>query len=191
MELVRPGDNSDDQVGEPFEVLPGDGSFNAANKATHEEFVVTALQHLARAGARVLIGSHQLGPIHIGARVQGADGRMWLVLMHGTVDDTKRAGMRRTDTLKKAGFDVQLLRELSPLPILVVTSHLASEGAAAELAEVLRRWADELVAVEGDLRGFRRLCDHFGGSVPAAPPSDWAAAEADRGVCEQLGLFDA
>lgn len=190
MKLVGPGDDDLSELEEPFEVLPGGGSFNAGNKATHEEFVVMALRHLERAGARILIASHLVGPIHVGARVLGADGRMWLVLMHGTVDDTKRAGMRRTDTLKKAGFDVQLLRELSPLPILVVTSHLAAEGAAAELAEVLRRWADELVAVEGDLRGYRRLCDQFGGPVPAAPPFE-RTVEADGGVGEQLGLFDA
>ena len=188
MELVRPSAD-DGEVEELFEVLPGGGSFNAGNKATHAEFVVTALQHLERAGARVVAGSHQVGPIQVGARVLGADGRMWLVLLHGTVDDTKRAGMRRTDTLKKAGFDVQLLRDLSPLPILVVTSHLAAEGAAKELAEVLRGWADDLVAVEGDVRGFHRLCGHFGGRVPTDPPPTRALGEDLVG--EQLGLFDA
>jgi len=188
MELVRPGDEGE----EPFEDLPGGGSFNAANKATNDEFSEAALQHLERAGARVVAGSHWVGPIRVGARILGTDGRMWLVLMHGTVDDSKRAGMRRTDTLKKAGFDVQLLRDLSPLPVLVVTSHLAAAGAAAELAEVLRGWADELVAVEGDLRGFRRLCGHFGGPVPAGSPPSQAAVEDDLvDTGEQLGLFDA
>ena len=98
--------------------------------------------------------------------------------------------MRRTDTLKKAGFDVQLLRDLSPLPILVVTSHLAAEGTAKELAEVLRGWADDLVAVEGDVRGFHRLCGHFGGPVTAARPSS-RVIDDEQGVGEQLGLFDA
>lgn len=188
MELVRPG--TDDVTDGLFEDQPGGAWFNAGNRATNDEFSASALEHLARAGARVVAGSHPIGPIRVGARVQGADGRMWLVLMHGTVDDTKRAGMRRTDTLKKAGFDVQLLRELSPLPILVITSHLATDGAAAELADVLRRWADELVAVHGDLRGFQRLCGHFGGHVPAETPRS-RPVDAEPVVGEQLGLFDA
>lgn len=188
MELVRPG--TDEDADGLFEDPSGGGWFNAGNRATNDEFSASALEHLERAGARVVAGSHQVGPIRVGARVLGADGRMWLVLMHGTVDDTKRAGMRRTDTLKKAGFDVQLLRELSPLPILVVTSHLAADGAAAELGEVLRRWADDLVAVHGDFRGFQRLCGHFGGHVPAEPPLS-RSVEPEPVAGEQLGLFDA
>ena len=168
MELVQPAGGA---VEEPFEDLPGGGSFNAGNKATNDEFSLEALEQLVRAGARVVAGPHQVGPIRVGARLLGADGRMWLVLMHGTVDDSKRSGLRRTDTVKKVGFDVRLLRDLTPLPILVVTSHLAASGAAAELIDVVRGWADDLVATRGDLRGLRRLDGHFGGPVPAEPPS--------------------
>ena len=137
-----------------------------------------------------MAGPHQVGPIGVGARVIGSDGRMWLVLMHGTVDDAKRSGLRRTDTVKKVGFDVQLLRDLTPLPILVVTSHLAARGAAAELIDVVRGWADDLVATRGDLRGLRRLSVHFGGPVPAEPPSS-RVAEDHTVADEQPRLFDA
>ena len=187
MEMVRP---VADEVEEPFEDLPGGGTFNAGNKATNDEFSLEALEQLVRAGARVVAGPHQVGPIRVGARVIGTDGRMWLVLMHGTVDDSKRAGLRRTDTVKKVGFDVQLLRDLTSLPVLVVTSHLAAAGAAAELADVVRGWADDLVALRGDLRGLRRLAGHFGGPVPTDPPTP-RLVEDDVVADEQLRLFDA
>ena len=73
MELVQPGAD-DVEVEELFEVLPGGGSFNAGNKATHAEFVVSALQHLERAGARVVAGSHHVGPIQVGARASAPTG---------------------------------------------------------------------------------------------------------------------
>lgn len=186
MELVQSAAGDGE---EPFEDLPGGGSFNAGNRATNDEFSLEALEQLVRAGARVVAGPHQVGPIRVGARVLGADGRMWLVLMHGTVDDSKRSGLRRTDTVKKVGFDVQLLRDQTSLPILVVTSHLAERGAAAELIDVVRGWADDLVAIRGDLRGLRRLCGHFGGPVAAEPPL--SRAEDCLVVDEQLRLFDA
>ncbi len=187
MEIVRSAASTE----EPFEDLPDTGGWiNAGNRAVNEEFTVTALEHLERAGARIVPGLRHVGGIRVGAHVVGSDGRTWLVLIHGTVDDSNRAGMRRTDTLKKAGFDVRRLREVSPLPILIVTSHLAKGGAAASFANVLRRWADELVAVEGDLAGFFRLCRLFGGRVPAQEECArllWDAAD----VGEQLEFFDA
>lgn len=183
MRAVGPADSG----GEPYEDLPGGGWYNAGNRATNDEFSVAALERLGQAGARVLLGPHLVGPIRVGARVAGANGQMWLVLIHGTIDDTPRAGMRRTDTLKKAGFDVRVLREFIELPILVVTSHLAADGVAADLTQILRGWADEVVAVEGDLRGFRRLCGHFGGPQP--PPALPLLTGDQAVVGEQLGLF--
>lgn len=106
MEIV-PYEADDDE--EPYEDLGG--SYNAGNRATNDEFAESALHHLEEAGARVVKGSHRVGPIRVGAQVEGQDGKMWLVLMHGTVDNSKRAGMRRTDTLRKAGFDVTQLRD--------------------------------------------------------------------------------
>lgn len=185
MDLVGPAAEE-----EPFEVLPGGGSYNAGNRATNDEFAVVALEHLERAGASVVAGAHLVGPIRVGARVIGGDGRMWLVLIHGTIDDAKRAGMRRTDTLKKAGFDVQALRLFIKLPILVVTSHLATDGVGASLTGILRGWADDVVAVEGDLGGFQRLCGHFGGRRRAGRSKPLVVNEG-TGVGDQLGLFDA
>lgn len=182
MRLVPPPDDK-----EVFEELPGGGSYNAGNRATHAEFCARALDYLASAGALLERGAHRIGLISVAAMVAAPSGQRHVVLAHGTFDDGPKAGMRRPDTLKKAGFDVVALRRWTDLPILVVTSNLPTGRVSRQLLEVLTDLADEVVAVEGDFAGFRRLQARFGGVATQLPPPEVVTADACPG---QLNLLD-
>ena len=94
--------------------------------------------------------------------MRGTNGTVFCVLAHGNLDDRRRSGLRRTDTVRKAGDSAFLLAEDPHTPpLLVVTSHLPiSEGRSHQAPLLLsrhRRVIFDVVAITDDLAGFWRL----------------------------------
>jgi hypothetical protein len=164
----------------PFDLEVGPATYNAANRAINNAFTESALSYLASAGASVVRGPHRVGWTQVSATVRDTAGNEVSVLIHGTPDDGPRAGMRRTDTLKKAGFDARALADQG-LEVIIVTSHLPAGTRAAAMLRHLREHT-EVVATQGDLAGFQRLCRRFGG-VPVLSVEDESAP------LEQMTLF--
>lgn len=173
---------------EPFDDVPTDGAlFQSRCRSTGADFTEQALDHLRRAGATVERRGVVVADVEVAAVVRGPAGRRFLVLTHGTIDDGPRAGLRRSDTLKKAGFDVIALARSSELPVLLLTSHLPSGGRSGRLLAVVADDVFDVVAVHDDLPGFHRLAAALvgeDGSPP--PPAPWR-----RPADQQLGLFAA
>lgn len=113
--------------------------------------------------------------IQVGAIVGGHDGRRYVVLAHGTLDPGSQAGLKRSDTVKKLGFDAVMLRRSGALSVLVLTSHLPTGGVVAAHLARLSPDVVDVVATTGDLPGFHRLQTRFGvvRSRPAASPPPW------------------
>lgn len=146
-----------------------------------------ALELLEAAGATVEQRGGRVAGIQVAAIVRGDDGQRCVVLAHGTLDPGSQAGLKRSDTVKKVGFDAIMLRRSGALPVLVVTSHLPTGGVVA--AHLARLSADvvDVVATTGDLAGYHRLQARFGEVrtwLVAAPPP-W------RTPGGQLELFEA
>ncbi len=84
----------------PFEDLPTESAwFNRGCRATGADFTDEALQYLEAAGASEERRGGKVAGIQIGAIVQGANGRRFVVLAHGTLDPGARAGFKRSDTV--------------------------------------------------------------------------------------------
>lgn len=150
--------------------------------AVGAEFKHRAMDYLRQAGAQVVRGPHKIGSYNVEAIIRGTNGQNFLVLAHGVLDDDNRAGLKRTDTLKKAGFDAVMIRQLRELPILLVTSHRPEKGvAAAQLADCAG-FIFDVIATQGDLAGYQRLQSYlhdepFPGQLDAPwrdNPSQWA-----------------
>src|SRR5205085_1324855 len=70
--------------------------------------------------------------------ITGRNGQRFGVLAHGTFDDDSKSGLRRTDTVKKMGFDAhQIRRRMPKRRLIAIVSHLPNPGsnAAAQLAD--------------------------------------------------------
>ena len=171
---------------EPYEDLPGEVAwFNARCRATGADFTEVALERLEAAGATVEQRGGRVAGIQVGAIVAGHDGRRYVVLAHGTLDPGSQAGLKRSDTVKKLGFDAIMLRRSGALPVLVLTSHLPTGGVVAAHLARLSDDVVDVVATAGDLAGYHRLQVRFGvgRSRPAASPPAW------RTPGSQLELF--
>jgi len=152
-----------DEPEPPYESLPDvDAGFQGRGAREGAEFDELALAYLESAGATISQRGGKLAGISIDALVRGANGKVFCVLAHGNIDDGRRPGLRRTDTVRKAGDTAFLLAEdpYTP-PLLVVTSHLpVSEGRSHQAALLLsrhRRVIFDVVATTDDLAGFQRL----------------------------------
>jgi len=166
---------------EPYESLPDDAAgFQGRGAREGAEFDELAMAYLKSAGATISQRGGKLAGISIDALVRGANGRVFCVLAHGNIDDGRRPGLRRTDTVRKAGDTAFLLAEdpYTP-PLLVLTSHLpVHEGRSRQAALLLsrhRRVIFDVVAVTEDLAGFQRLRRYL--TVRPAPqrpePAAW------------------
>ena len=162
-----------DEGPEVFEGDLDDADFQARSKTVGSEFKHIARDYLTNAGATFLRNHHKIGAYHVEGIVCGANEQQFIVLAHGVIDEGKQAGLRRTDTLKKVGFDAIQIRRLRKLPILLVTSHLpaAHTSAATQLADCAPDIWD-VIATKGDLSGYQRLrrylhCQPFPGHLPA------------------------
>lgn len=179
IDLVREPPSED----EPWESAPLAGAyFNSPNRAVHADFTADAMTWLAAAGAVQKSGPDRIDDVQVAGIVADPQGNESIVLVHGTYDDTPQAGLRRTDTLKKVGFDAHLLTSRSAARhVIIVTSHLPNGRTGKALLEHVRGFA-EVVSVNGDLRGLHRLHERFGGPIDTPPP----VIEA---VDHQLDLF--
>ncbi len=174
----------DDDGPEIFEGDLADVDFQARSPAVGTEFKHIARDYLLQAGATFLREHHKIGSYQVEGIVRGNNEQQFIVVAHGVIDDGKKAGLKRTDTLKKAGFDAFQIRRLRRLPILLVTSHLPDQGttAASQLADCAPDIWD-VIATHGDLKGLHRLHrylhdDPFPGQLPAPwrdKPSQWVA----------------
>ena len=149
---------------EPYEgdLADSGAEFQSLASRSGAEFKHMTGDLLRDADATILVAGRKLGPYNLDFVIVGRNSQRYVVLAHGTPDGGARAGLRRTDTVKKLGFDAMQLARAQELPILVVTSHLPSAGTAA--ARYLRDLADdirEVIALRGDLGGRRRLLRHL------------------------------
>lgn len=167
---------------EPYEDIPNAAEAGQARAATvGAEFKHRAMDYLGQAGAQVVRGPHKVGSYNVEAVVCGTNGQRFLVLAHGVLDDDDRAGLKRTDTLKKAGFDAVMIRRLRDLPILLVTSHLPDKGAAAAQLADCAGFIFDVIATYDDFAGYQRLQRYlheepFPGQLDASwrdNPSQW------------------
>ncbi len=166
---------------EPYESLPDVAAgFQGRGAREGAEFDELALAYLESAGATITQRGGKLAGISVDALVRGANGRVFCVLAHGNIDDGLRPGLRRTDTVRKAGDTAFLLAEdRHTPPLLVLTSHLpVCDGRSHQAALLLsrhRRVIFDVVAVTGDLAGFGRLRRYLSARpAPAAPePAPW------------------
>ena len=165
----------------PYESLPDVAApFQGRGPREGAEFDEIALGYLEQAGATILQRGGKVVGVSIDAVVRGRNGKVFCVLAHGNIDDGKRPGLRRTDTVRKAGDTAFLLAEdpHSP-PLLVLTSHLPVHGGRSRQAALLlsrhRRVIFDVVATTGDLAGFQRLVRYLTARpAPSRPePAAW------------------
>ncbi len=170
---------------EPFDELAADEDFQSRASHSGYEFKFIAADRLADAGATFVERSTKHGPYPVDFVIEGPNGRRYLVLAHGVPDDTKTAGLRRPDTVKKLGFDVMQLARQQSLPILAVTSHLPYPNTAP--AKYLADLTDDLfdvIAVTDDFPGYRRLLNHLQGDGRTPTDAPWRTS-----IPTQLGIF--
>jgi hypothetical protein len=164
----------------------------AQGRAAREgaEFDDLALQHLIKAGANVLQRGGSFGGVPIDALIKGRNRKTFTVLAHGNVDrDGKRPGLRRTDTVRKAGDSAYLLQEIvhSP-PLLIITSDVPVErGRSRQAARLLAMHSKvifDVIALD-DIAAFRRLRHYLTDKPAPEVPLDapWRLLPT-----EQLGL---
>ncbi|MCP4957705.1 MAG: hypothetical protein GY925_00395 [Actinomycetia bacterium] len=169
---------------EIFEDLSDDDptGFQARAVSVGNEFKHVAREWLGKAGATFVRDHHMVGSYHVEGLICGTNQRQFLVLAHGVLDDDNQAGLKRSDTVKKAGFDAIQIRRLRQLPILLLTSHLpAASSTVSSLLSDCAQDIFDVMAIHGNLTDFHRLRhylhdDPFPGQLPAAwrdNPSTW------------------
>ena len=147
------------QSTEPYEGAIEDAAKAGQARAATvgSEFKYQALDWVRAAGARIERGPHKVGSYYVEAVICGDNGQKFVLLAHGVLDDGNRAGLKRTDTIKKTGFDAYMIRRLRKLPILLVTSHLPKSGTAVSQLADCAEFVFDIFATNGDLAGYQRL----------------------------------
>ncbi|HET7486540.1 MAG TPA: hypothetical protein VFJ85_01330 [Acidimicrobiales bacterium] len=178
----------------PYEDLPDAGAyFQGRSSREGADYDEVALHYLASAGATVVQRGGKVGIVPVDAVVRGTNGRCFVVLAHGNISEAARAGLRRTDTVRKLGTSAYLLAKDHAAPLLVLTSHLPPGGnrrsAAADYLAGLGELIFDVVVTKGDLAGYHRLRRYLG-AVPAPEgpePAPWRRSRGDQLVLP-LGL---
>jgi len=158
MRLVEPADTPD-----PYEGDLPDPAALAQGRAGREgaEFDAIAIRRVEEAGGTVLQRGGDCGGIPIDALIRGKNGKVFTVLAHGNVDqDRKRPGLRRTDTVRKAGDSAFLLNQLGAPQLLLLTSNIpVAEGRSRQAALLLAMHASVILDVMEvtNLADFMRL----------------------------------
>lgn len=163
-------------VGEPFEEngLRQRTDFQSRAPRAGADFKEMAIRRVTDAGATVERVDFEIDDIPVDAQVRGQNGRSFLVLARGTPYEHSQSGVRKTDTLEKAGFRAIQLARRQSLPILLITSDLPDRASKAGryLAKLdVDVW--DVVAFRADLRGFHRLRRTFAGSTEGPPAAPW------------------
>ncbi len=164
---------------EPFEEdgLRNRTDFQSRAPRSGADFKAMALKRVTDAGATIERVRFEIDDIPVDAQVRGPNERSFLVLARGTPDEHARSGVRKTDTLEKAGFRAMHLARCQDLPILLITSDLPERSSkAGRYLAKLDRDVWDVVAFRADLRGFHRLRHAFVGPAEGTPPSaPWRA----------------
>lgn len=110
------------------------------------------------------------------------------LISHGCFDDTRLAGLRRTDTVIKMLGTIHSLAAANQMPVLVLTSHLPEAGsrAARLLATASTHLGNALldvIATSGDFAGTRRLHHLLEAATFIPTDAPWRHAD------DQLQLF--
>lgn len=110
------------------------------------------------------------------------------MIARGTPYEHPQSGLRRTDTLEKAGYRVIQLARRQELPILLIASDLPDRRSkAGRYLAKLDRDVWDVVSYRADLRGFLRPQRAFSGPANAPPP---AAPWREPLEAEAAKLFD-
>lgn len=167
----------EDAGGDPFEGdLPGGyAGFQARSSVEGAEFKHAAFELVEQAGGSIVRASCDVHDVPVDALVRGRNGFELVLLAHGNFDDGPKSGLRRVDTVHKAGHRAFMLHAAQAPPVVVVASHLPLPGTKAAI--YLARTGVALFDVVGrhDLAGFRRL-DRYLTAVPAPSrpePAPW------------------
>ncbi len=165
--------------GEPFEEdgLRNRTDFQSRAPRAGADFKAMALKRVTDAGAAIERIGFEIEDIPVDAQVRGPNGQSFLVLARGTPYEHSQSGVRKTDTLEKAGFRAIQLARCQDLPILLITSDLPDRSSkAGRYLGKLDEDVWDVVAFRADLRGFHRLRQTFAGPAESTPPpAPWRA----------------
>ncbi len=112
---------------EIFEALSDDDptGFQARAVSVGNEFKHVAREWLGKAGATFVRDHHMVGSYHVEGLICGTNQRQFLVLAHGVLDDDNQAGLKRSDTVKKACGGRKLCRTWSGCISVLVDESVA------------------------------------------------------------------
>lgn len=162
----------------------------ARARAASEEFKPQAHKWMQEAGAKIVRGRHKVGSYEVEAEIVGPNRRRLLVIVHGVPDDGERAGLRRTDTIKKAGFDAIMICRMQNLPVLLITSHLPETGVALSMLADCSGDIFDVFSTNGDFAGFLRLQRYLHEDPSLGPlPAPWREEPSQREP-ELLDMLD-
>lgn len=156
---------------------PGCAGFQSLGPRAGADFKEMAIRRVVEAGGTVERTDLEIEDIPVDALIRGANGRGFLILARGTPYEHSQSGLRKTDTLEKAGFRAVQLARCQDLPVLFVASDLPERTSKA--GRYLAKLDGDLwdaVAYRADLRGYHRLQDALIGPPDALPPAaPWRA----------------
>jgi hypothetical protein len=145
----------------------GGGHFQTLSRVTGDDFKRHALDFLYQTAAAVdapvsidRVRYLDLWPID--AMVTTVTGQRFALISHGCFDDTRLAGLRRSDTVLKMLGAIHSIAAERLAPVVVLTSHLPDPGSqagrllAASAAQLGVAFVD-VVATSNDFAGTRRL----------------------------------
>lgn len=194
MAMTNDGSNRLFEVGdgagaEPFEEdgLRQRTDFQSRAPRAGADFKEIALGRLTQAGGTIERFRFEIDDSPVDALVTGQNGRRFLVIARGTPDEHGQSGIRKTDTLEKAGFRAVMLARSQDLPILLLTSDMPTRSSkAGRYLAKLDGDVWDVVSYRADLKGFHRLQQAFAGPADAPPP----AAPWRSPLTEGPSLFD-
>jgi hypothetical protein len=170
-----------DAGNEPFEepTLDRSSGFQSRAPRSGADFKAMAMDRLQEAGATIERANFEIKGFPVDLQVIGANGRRFLVLARGTPGEQARSGLRRSDTVEKAGFMAMQLARCQSIPILLLTSDLPKRSSTTgHYLASLSPDVWDVISYRADLRGFQRLRDHLQGPVDVeAPAAPWRSDE--------------
>ena len=166
---------------QPFEepTLGRSSNFQSRAPRSGADFKAMAIDRLLEAGATIERTNFEIEGFPVDVQVVGTNGRRFLVLARGTPGEQARSGLRRSDTVEKAGFMAMQLARCQNIPILLVTSDLPKRSSSTgHYLASLSSDVWDVISYRADLRGFQRLRDHLQGPADLeAPAAPWRSGE--------------